>query len=247
LSNIASNASQYVEQMAALESDRRTRAAFQTLAVSLAPPRGHIFDFGSGPGIDALFFAQRGFKIAAYEIDPSMCAYFAGHCKDFIATGQISLDCRDYATFLSDTPLVARSSADLIVSNFAPLSLVSNLRELFHKFHALTNKTGRVLASVLNPYFIGDMRFPWWWRRIARLRRIGHYVLPSPGGPLTRRRFALIAAECQPHFELVRVFPGTPAGGQAVPEGFDPAHLNAANWLQIARNRFTFLLLQKTG
>jgi hypothetical protein len=32
-----------------------------------------------------------------------------------------------------------------------------------------------------------------------------------------------------------------------VPEGFDPAHLNSANWLQIARNRFTFLLLQKTG
>jgi SAM-dependent methyltransferase len=247
LSDISASALRYVEQMAALESDRRTRAAFQTLAVSLAPAGGHIFDFGAGPGIDAIFFAQHGFSVAAYEIDPSMCAYFACNCKEFMTTGQISLDGRDYRTFLSETPVSARSMADVVVSNFAPLSLVSELRELFRKFSALTGKSAKVLASVLNPYFIGDMRYPWWWRRVARLRRVGHYVLPSPQGPLTRRRLAVIAAECQPHFELVRVFPGPQNGGEAVSKGFDPARLGAASWLKIARNQFTFLLFEKRG
>jgi SAM-dependent methyltransferase len=243
LSDIADSAARYVRQMTALESDRQSRAAFQDLAVTLAPAGGRLFDFGAGPGIDALFFAQRGFAVAAYEIDPSMCAYFARYCGEFIAAGRISIDCRDYKTFLRDES--AAAVADLIVSDFAPLSLVDDLPELFCKFSTLTGKGGKVLASVLNPYFIGDMRYPWWWRRVPRLRRIGQYVLPSPQGPLTRRRLATLAADCEPYFKLVRIFPGAPSRGRERAVGLDPARIGLRGWLEIAVSRFIFAVFEK--
>ena len=71
---------------------------------------------------------------------------------------------------------------------------MGDLRELFGKFYTLTGPNGKVLASVLNPYFVGDMKFPWWWRRVPRLWRDGHYSLPSPEGLVARRRLAEFAA-----------------------------------------------------
>jgi hypothetical protein len=54
--------------------------------------------------------------------------------------------------------------ADLVTSNFAPLNLIDALPELFAKFHALTAPNGRVLASVLSPNFLGDLKYRWWWQ-----------------------------------------------------------------------------------
>ena len=61
---------EYVSQITAQESDRRTRSAFRDLVLNIAPPAARLFDFGAGPGIDARFFAERGFTIDAYDVDP---------------------------------------------------------------------------------------------------------------------------------------------------------------------------------
>src|SRR5229473_2054589 len=128
---------EYVRQITSLESDRRARSAFQKLVLRIAPPGAALFDFGAGPGIDARFFAERGFTVEAYDVDPKMREFFAAYCGDFIESGRVTLGCGNYLEFLSRKSAVAGHRADLIISNFAPLNLVDNLHELFAKFHEL--------------------------------------------------------------------------------------------------------------
>src|SRR5580658_3398034 len=129
---------EYVKQITALESDRRARAAFQNLVLRVAPPGGALFDFGSGTGMDARFYAENGLTVAAYDVDPEMCEFFAAHCRDLIDSGRVSLERGDYRDFLARQSAAGIRGIDLVTSNFAPLNLIADVRELFAKFHALT-------------------------------------------------------------------------------------------------------------
>src|SRR4029077_9379575 len=107
---------EYVKQITSLESDRRARAAFQDLVLRIAPPGAALFDFGAGPGIDARFFAERGFTIEAYDVDPRMREFFADHCRDFIDSGRVTLDSRGYRQFVGGTAADNARLADLVIS-----------------------------------------------------------------------------------------------------------------------------------
>lgn len=237
---------EYVNQITAQESDRSTRSAFRDLVLSIAPPGAALFDFGAGPGIDARFFAERGFTIDAYDVDPRMREFFADHCRDLIDSGRVSLDGSAYREFLTRGIADSRRRVDLVVSNFAPLNLVDDLRELFAKFHALTGPQGKVLASVLNPCFIGDMRSRLWWRGAPRLWRDGELFLPGPQAPYYRRLLANFRTVSAPHFRLSRVFRGLPPARAGHSNGIDLQRDGRFAWLRIARCRYMFLLFEKT-
>jgi SAM-dependent methyltransferase len=236
---------EYVSQITAQESDRRARSAFRDLVLSIAPPGAMLFDFGAGPGIDARFFAERGFTINAYDVDPRMREFFAEHCRDLIDSGRVSLDGSAYREFLTHTAAEGARRADLIISNFAPLNLVDDLRELFGKFHALTGPKGRILASVLCPCFIGDMRSRLWWRDAPRLWRDGELFLPGPQAPYYRRLLRNFRSASAPHFTLTRAFRGVPPSRRHS-KGIDLNQHGRFAWLHIARSRYMFLLFEKT-
>jgi SAM-dependent methyltransferase len=226
---------EYVRQITAQETDRRTRSAFRDLVLKLAPPGARLFDFGAGPGIDARFFAERGFTVDAYDVDSRMREFFADHCRDLIDLGSVTLDGSVYGEFLTRTAAPGGHRADLVISNFAPLNLVDDLRGLFAKFHALTGPDGKILASVLSPCFIGDMRSRLWWRGAPRLWRDGELFLPGPQAPYFRRLLRNFRTVSAPHFTLSRVFPST---------GIE--FKRDSVWLHIARCRYVFLLFEKT-
>lgn len=231
----------YVEAISARSSDRSARAAFHNLVLRIARPDAALFDFGAGPGIDARFYAERGFKVGAYDVDRGMCDYFSVHCHEFIQTGQIVLHTGKYPDFLSgETPRV-----DLVTSNFAPLNLVEDLPGLFRKFRTLTAPDGKVLASVLSPYFVGDLRYPWWWSNCRRLWRNGYFSVPGAHGPIVRRSLANFAAQSAPHFALTRVFPGLPSYGESHTAGIDMNRNGSRAWLRLTNCRFMFLLFEK--
>jgi SAM-dependent methyltransferase len=236
---------EYIRQITSLESDRRARSAFQDLVLRIAPPDGTLFDFGAGPGIDARFFAERGFAVEAYDVDPKMREFFTAYCRDLIDSGRVTLDCSDYREFLARKTAVAGRRADLIISNFAPLNLVDDLRELFAKFHQLTGPNGKVLASVLSPYFIGDMRYRWWWRNAPRLWRDGRFFMPGPQAPHMRRRLADFIALSSPYFELAGVFRGLPAYRAQHSNGVNASSGSRYAWLHAATSRFMFLLFER--
>jgi SAM-dependent methyltransferase len=236
---------EYVRQITSLEPDRRARSAFQDLVLRIAPPGGALFDFGAGPGIDARFFAERGFAVEAYDVDPKMREFFTAYCGDLIDSGRVTLDSGTYREFLSRKTATAGRRADLIISNFAPLNLVDDLHELFAKFHELTGPDGKVLASVLSPYFIGDMRYRWWWRNAPRLWRDGHYFMPGPQAPHMRRRLDDFIALSSPYFKLARVFRGLPPYRAKYTGGIDATGGSRYAWCRAATSRFMFLLFEK--
>lgn len=236
---------EYVSQITAQESDRRTRSAFRDLVLSIAPPGAMLFDFGAGPGIDARFFAERGFTIDAYDVDPRMLEFFADHCRDLIDLGSVTIDGSAYREFLTRTIPEGGRRADLVISNFAPLNLVDDLRELFGRFHALTGPNGKILASVLSPCFIGDMRSRLWWRGAPRLWRDGELFLSGPQAPYYRRLLRNFRTVSAPHFTLSRVFPGVPSSAGGHSNSID-LQCGRFEWLHIAKCRYLFLLFEKT-
>jgi SAM-dependent methyltransferase len=237
-------AGEYVKRVTSLASDRLTRSAFQQLVLRIAAPGCVLFDFGAGPGIDARYFAERGFPVEAYDIDPKMREHFQVYCREFIERGQIRLDCSSYPEFLAGA--AAARDASLVVSNFAPLSLVEDLRALFAKFHAITAPDGKVLASVLNPCPRVYLRQRWWWQTaMPQLWRDGQFCSPGPQGPVYRRTLAYLRAHAWPHFTLRRVYRCRPAVSAGRADGFDVSRGSGLAWLKLLRCNFMFVLFEK--
>jgi len=200
---------EYVAEITALESDRRARQAFQDLVLGSTVPGGCIFDFGAGPGLDAKFYAERGFRVLAYDVDARMCGYFARHCRREIESGTIELYQGEYRDFLErQLPDIRdRNPVNVVTANFAPFSLIDDPRELFAKLHALTAPGARIIASVLNPDFIGDMQYGWWWANRLNYWRTGQFHVAGASGRIFRRSRSNFAAHAAPHFTLQRVVP----------------------------------------
>jgi SAM-dependent methyltransferase len=237
---------EYVTAITARESDRRARAAFRELVLRLASPGNVLFDFGAGTGLDARYFAECGLTVRAYDNDPRMREFMADQCQDLIASGRIRLESGSYGDFLARGRQNGDRGVDIVTANFAPLNLIDDLGALFARFHALTVPGGIVVASVLNPYYIGDAMYGWWWRNLPRLWRFGRYALPGSGGEIVRRSPADFAAQCAPWFVLERLFRGMPPRGSREAEGI--------GWQGGSRGgcsgsgcRFTFLLFRRNA
>src|SRR5215469_6446335 len=204
---------EYVAAITTHESDRAARRAFQDLVLRIATPGSCIFDFGAGPGIDAQFYAERGLKVIAYDHDARMRASFLRRCQSEIERGQVRLVEAEYPEFLRQLAraLGRQYDIELVTCNFAPLNLVEDLPGLFGALHQLTGPRGKVIASVLNPWYVGDMRRTWWWAaRLAYMRR-GRFTTPGPTGDVIRRSSTDFAAQAARFFTLDMVLPGLPA------------------------------------
>ena len=229
----------YDGQLSQRRSDRTARAAFRELVVHLAPPGATLLDFGSGTGTDARFYAERGFRVQAYDVDPDMCDSFEANCRNEIEAGRITLLRGTYESFLKRDNS-APGGTDLVASNFAPLNLLESLRDLFAAFYALTAPGGKVLASVLSPYFLGDLRYRWWWRNLPALVRDGRYSVAGAQGPIVRRGLADLAAQAEPFFVLERAYrDSAPPTPQAARSSWSARGLGT--WLPFATCRYMFL------
>lgn len=195
--------------------------------------------------MDARFYAESGFNVAAYDVDPQMRDFFASHCQHFIQAGQVAAGRGEYLDFLACKNVGGFRDFDLVTSNFAPLNLIENLQDLFAKFHALTAPRGKVLASVLSPYYIGDMKYLWWWRNAQRLWRDGFYSVPGAQARIFRRRIGDFAAKAAPYFALNQVFLGPGASGTQSAKGVDVSDGAVLASLLASKYRFMFLLFER--
>lgn len=237
-------AATYVEAITAGEADRRARKAFQDLVLRIATPGAVLFDFGAGPGLDARFYAEHGFTVGAYDVDPEMRDYFQAHCLDLIREGRVTLTNGTYPEFVASDAAPGGHPIELVTSNFAPLNLIENLQPLFARLHSITTPEATVLASVLSPYFVGDIKYGWWWRNAFNLWRVGRYSVAGAKGPIVRRRLADFARAGQPHFALERVFPGI-ASMPGYAQGIDVSQGLGRAWVQLTRTQYMFLLFRK--
>jgi hypothetical protein len=133
---------------------------------------------------------------------------------------------------------------DLITANFAPLNLVAEPAPLFHRFAALLKPAGRVLASILNPFYRGDTRYPWWWRGLPSLVSRGRYSVPGAQAPITRWRPGRLAREAGPDFRTEAIHVPLAHGPVTVR---DIATALPLDWPALIASRYLFLSSASAG
>jgi len=211
----------YIAEMQVKASDRHARRAFQDLALQIALPGSCIFDFGAGPGVDAKLYAAQSRRVLAYDADPRMCSAFGRHCDTEIAAQQVVLYQGPYPEFLQEqVRKISRThSVGLVTANFAPLNLIDNPKALFAALHVLTAPGAVLLASVLNPNFLGDLDQRWWWKSRWTYWRRGYFCVHGAAGDVFRRSHHELAAQAAPYFSLqsVHALPVTRPSSQISP------------------------------
>lgn len=147
------------------------RTAFHDLVARYVPAGSTLLDFGCGTGLDALDYAQQGYRVLAYDNSPGMVAQLEARCRAQIASGAVATCAAEYPRFLDRFP--AWPAPDAIVANFAVLNSIRDLSPLFETFARQLRPSGWVIVSILNPLHWAKVRTPGWWQDAWR----------HPGGP----------------------------------------------------------------
>ena len=186
---------QYHEFMLASPRDRAVRERFQKMALDLLPAGADVLDFGAGTGIDAKAYAANGHPTFVHEPSQAMGDYLAQYCRDEIARKTI---------ITVASPLACKVQA--VTANFAVLNHFADHAALFEELSRVVREGGFVLASMLNPYYLGDARYGWWRANVMNLVRSGHYAIESES---RIHRFAprVVARSAAPYFRLERLVP----------------------------------------
>jgi len=117
----------YDAHMSRKPSDTLARTAFLDLVTKNVSLGSTLLDFGCGTGLDAFYYAQRGYRVLAYDHSPGMIAQLRDRCEEAIVSGDITTCSVDYSSFLCHFPFTTWPNA--IVSNFAVLNLIRRPRE----------------------------------------------------------------------------------------------------------------------
>ncbi|WP_233842560.1 methyltransferase domain-containing protein [Dyella sp. 2HG41-7] len=193
--------------------DRRVRSQFQSMVLSRLAKGADILDFGAGTGIDAKTYAANGHATFVYEPSEAMRDYLTQHCREEIARNTV---------VEIGWPLACKVHA--VTANFAVLNHIDDHVTLFKDLSRVVRKDGFVLASMLNPFYLGDARYGWWRKNLVNLLRHGRYAIPSESR-IHRFTPRVVAHAAAPYFRLERV---TPRG------------------MGLATNLYIFLLFRRT-
>ena len=159
-------APEYDARMAQHPGNSWVRDAFRQVVIETVPPGSLLLDFGCGTGMDSLWYAQQGYRVLAYDNAPGMMKELERQCAREIVAGQVVPLHADYDHFPEVLQRAARP--DAVVSNFAALNHIQELRLLFSVLADHLDPPGYVIANVLNPLFWQDLIHPWWWVPLMR-------------------------------------------------------------------------------
>ncbi|WP_254422795.1 class I SAM-dependent methyltransferase [Rhodanobacter sp. B05] len=171
------------------------RERFQKLALDLLPAGAAVLDFGAGTGIDAKTYAADGHLTFVHEPSAAMCEYLVQYCRDEITRKTM---------IAVASPLACKVQA--VTANFAVLNHFADHTSLFEELSHVVHHGGFVLASMLNPYYLGDARYGWWRANVMNLLRRGHYAIASESR-IHRFTPRIVARAAKPHFLLERLIP----------------------------------------
>lgn len=108
-------------------------------------PGDKILELNAGTGLDAVFFAQKGFEIHAIDVSDGMIKelekkVFLNNLKNKISYEKLSF---------SNLEQIKNKKFDFIFSNFGGLNCIDDLRKVTKNFPSLLNKNGRVTLIVM--------------------------------------------------------------------------------------------------
>jgi len=148
------------------------------------PPQGSILELNAGTGIDAIWFAQNGYRVHATDIAEGMQEKLREKVR---LRGMEDMVTAELCSFTELDTLKERGPFDLIYSNFAGLNCTAELDRVLKSFWPLLRPGGQVSLVILPRFciwetlmlFRGKFRtaFRRWGsgRRGARSHVEGHY------------------------------------------------------------------------
>ncbi len=112
-------------------------------------PGSHILELNAGTGDDAVFFAQKGFRVHATDISAGMQNKLS---EKVAAQGLTALVSNELCSYTSLGSLANKGPYDSIFSNFAGLNCTGELKTVLDSFDDLL-KPGGVVVLVILPKF----------------------------------------------------------------------------------------------
>jgi SAM-dependent methyltransferase len=150
---------------------RRHRHCFWEMVAPLLPSSARLLDFGAGTGIDAQYYASVGHRVTAYDISPGMMEVLTARCAARVNDGTI----QPVVGTLDDLRRAVANSApfDAALCNFAVLSLIRDLHPVLRFFGRVVRPGGKLILSLQNPWFIGDVKTRAFWQAWWTFARVG--------------------------------------------------------------------------
>jgi ubiquinone/menaquinone biosynthesis C-methylase UbiE len=116
-------------------------------------PGAQILELNSGTGEDALFFAQKGFKVHATDISKGMQQQLR---EKVIKNGMQHAVSNELCSYTQLEQLNNKGPYDLIFSNFAGLNCTGELDKVLRLFSDLLNPGGMVTLVVLPTFCLWE-------------------------------------------------------------------------------------------
>ncbi|MBV9578164.1 MAG: class I SAM-dependent methyltransferase [Chloroflexi bacterium] len=141
-------------------------------------PGARVLDVGCGTGIDAVYLARRGISVLAIDFSPEMIA----QCRARVASAGLEHAVQSRILSVHDLGSLSGERFDGLISAFAGLSTLPDLRQFAVDAYALVRPHGRLILHLLNRFSL------WEW-----LGYVAHGDWPSAGqvGRRTTRDFTI--------------------------------------------------------
>jgi len=162
-------AAEYDGQLNRSPHDVLARIAFRDLVSRHVAGGSTVLDFGCGTGLDAFEYAQRGYRVLAYDNSPGMMDQLRRRCKSQIESGSVTPYSMPYPSFLESFPQWPAPNA--VTADFAVLNSIRDLEPLFEALGRRLAAPGWVIASILNPLHWSKVKTRAWWRGALRAPR----------------------------------------------------------------------------
>ena len=171
-------------------------------------PGQHLLDVACGTGIDSIFLAQQGFWVTAVDVSPGMIARLRHKAQREATADRIQTHLLDIAQLDALLP----AQFDGLISAFAGLNTVSDLRAFAAVAHTLLRPDGRMILHMLNsftPWDLLALLSKGKWKQAQTLRQQKERWVQIAGVPVRHHLYTLNEVyegyfAC--HFHLQRKF-----------------------------------------
>lgn len=154
---------------------QRMRETVWRTVTSEVAPGGRLLDLGCGTGLDAAYFAGRGYQVVATDWSPRMVE----RTRERAAAGGLSHRLRALTVGIHELDRLEAGAFDAIYSNFGPLNCVPDLDAVARSCAALLVPGGTFVASIMGRVCPWEFAYYLTRRRFARARvRAASGVVP---------------------------------------------------------------------
>lgn len=147
------------------------RSLVHRVYLKYIPEESSILELNAGTGVDAVFLAERGYKIYATDISEEMIKVLMTNAKAQMSNNDIKAEARAFNEIYN----IKENNFDAVVSNFGGLNCINDFSKLSNDLAAKLKPNGIFIAVVMNKicpweifYYIVTLKFGEAFRRFRK-------------------------------------------------------------------------------